>query len=346
MKNHFRRLAVFFIFLMMLLSCRKNDETDILSYQLAGQQSDIEIDGVKREITVTFPESTTAANQIAATYTLSEGAIAYVSNLMQVSGQSRNNFELPFSYLVKAEDGKSSAEWDIVASNNSVTLPWGLGGFQTQSKFNNKTYSWYIDQKNTGIYANVNCGPTATTIAAKWSDPAFSKTPEDARAAYRPTGGWWYTSDIHNWLLNNNIPHRYINLSVNASSTESILKEKLDSGKIIILCVDMDKVRSGPTDDRRIDKFYNTTPGWGHFILVKGYRKVSGEFFYEIYDPNSWGSKYTTGELKGIDRYYRTQDIYYASSTWWNYGIVIYEKGTKSVSTTIDISAIPDMWGR
>jgi len=335
------------LILFLATSCAKNDETDILSYQLVGKQAIVAINKVKKEVNVTFPESTTSANSVATNFSLSDGATAYVSNILQTPGKSLNNYETPFTCLIKAENGKSTTEWNIISTNTSVTLPWGLGEFQLESGFSNKAYSWYIDQKSTGTYASANCGPTATTMTAKWSDPAYSKTSMDARAAYRSNGGWWYTPDIHSWMLDNNIPHRFIALSVNASSTQALLKEKIDSGKIAILCVDMDKVRNGPTDERRIDKFYNTTPDWGHFIVVKGYRKVNSEFFFELYDPNSWGAKYTTGEFKGLDRYYRTQDIYAATSIWWNYAIVISQKGAKSEMITVqDISAFPVAWGR
>ncbi len=347
MKDIVNSGMVSILLILLASSCAKNDETEILSYQLVGKQSAVAIDIVKKELTVTFPESITSAYPVAANFSLSDGATAYVSNNLQKSGVTCNNYEVPFTYHIKAENGKSSIDWNIVSANNSVTLKWGLGGFQTQSNSTDRKYDWYFDQKNTGTYASANCGPTATTIAAKWSDPVFSKTPEDARAAYRPTGGWWYTDDIHKYLIDNNIPHRFVPLPVNISSTQYILKEKLDSGKILIICVDMDKIRNGPTDDRRIDKFYSTSPGWGHFLVVKGYRKVNGEFFYENYDPNSWGAMYSSGELKGSGRYYRTEDVYNAISDWWNFAIVISQKGAKSENIQIqDISGIPVKWGR
>jgi hypothetical protein len=340
------QLSIVITMAFLFTSCWKNHDAKIVKYQISGNPATIQLDGHNKTVNITFPTNVTVANPLIADFDLSEGAVAYVSNIIQVPGVTQNNFEMPFSYIVKAEDKKTTAEWKVISTNNSVTLKWGLGGFQTQSKFNNRAYSFYIDQKNTGTYSSVNCGPTATTMASKWSYAAYTKTPEDARAAYRPSGGWWYTSDIHNWLVDNSIPHRFISLSVNAAATQLILKEKLDSGKVVILCVDMDKVRSGPADDRRIDKFYSTSPNWGHFLLVKGYRKVENEFYYELYDPNSWGQVYTTGELKGMDRYYRTSDIYDATSIWWNYAIVIYEKGTKSVSYIQDISSFPVAWGR
>jgi hypothetical protein len=345
MKNLSRKIVNITILLLVVASCRKNDDSDIIlpndkadiiSYSIVGKQAVISIDNINKTVSVKLAENVISGTNLVAEFTLSKGAKAYISNVLQVSKQSENNFETLFSYNVIAENGNIT-EWEIIATNNTVTLPWGLGTFQQLAKLNNKPYNYYIDQINTGTYAALNCGPTATTMAARWADPSYTKTPEDARAAYRPTGGWWYTSDIHNWLLNNDIPHLFISLSSDVSSTQVILKEKLDSGKIVILCVDMDEIRNGPSDDRRIDKFYSTSPGWGHFLVVKGYRKVNGIFFFEFYDPNSWGAKYTSGELKGLDRYYRTEDIY---------AIVIYEKGTKSISSIQDISSIPIAWGR
>ena len=53
------------------------------------------------------------------------------------------------------------------------------------------------------------------------------------------------------------------------------------------------------------------------------------------------------GVLKGRNRYYRTSDIFDATSKWWNYSIVITPKGSKKTITTIlDPSEIPSQWGR
>jgi hypothetical protein len=113
------------------------------------------------------------------------------------------------------------------------------------------------------------------------------------------------------------------------------------------LLLDISYVRSGPADDRRVDRYYSSSKGRGHFIVVKGYRKVGGEVFFEIYDPWCWGAIYSTGELKGKNRYYREEDIYAATSVWWNNAIIISQKGLKSEPFKIqDISAFPVAWGR
>jgi hypothetical protein len=100
-------------------------------------------------------------------------------------------------------------------------------------------------------------------------------------------------------------------------------------------------------DERRVDRYYSSSTGTGHFIIIKGYRKVGGMVYFEVYDPWSWGAVYSTGELKGIDRYYRAEDLYTATSIWWNNAIVISPKGTKSEKIQIqDISSFPVAWGR
>src|SRR5688572_8131513 len=82
----------------------------------------------------------------------------------------------------------------------SVTIPaltqlreYGLGKRLIKEVSNNVTYDWYLDQRGTGAFSNDNCGPTGVTMAIKWVNEGFEKTPEDARKKYRSSGGWWNT---------------------------------------------------------------------------------------------------------------------------------------------------------
>jgi hypothetical protein len=348
MKNRILQIITFSAFLIAICSCRKNDEADILEYEIVNQDSKVEINRVIHSVNITFPETFHQANQLASYFLLSEGAIATINGVSQVSGQTINNYELPFSYTVQAEDRKNIIEWKVSAVNNPNTHSWGLGRFLESALSNNKDYEWYIDQINTGVHSYNNCGPTSTTMASKWSDPAFSKTPVDARAAYRPEGGWWYTSDIDKYLKDNSIPHFIIGLSSTLAGTQQIIAGRLDEGYIVILCLDMYYIRSEGNTDYRVDKFYNAnTTGWGHFIIVKGYKTVDGQFFCEVYDPYSLGKIYPDGMLKGRNRYYRSSDIFDATSKWWNYAIIIAATGTKKAAFTgLDPATIPHMWGR
>jgi hypothetical protein len=96
------------------------------------------------------------------------------------------------------------------------------------------------------------------------------------------------------------------------------------------------------------NKFYYTyNTGWGHFLLIKGYKQVDGNMFYEIYDPYSDHQTYTDSSLKGEDRYYLNTDITAGTNVWWQFAIVLAPKGQQvsvaqsSGLTTSSLSHIP-----
>ena len=348
MKCRILHTIIILTYLGAICSCRKSDEAEIQVYEIVGQQSTVEINGVTRSIDIFFPETFHDADLLAANFILSDGAVAKVNGVIQVSGQTKNNYKLAFSYQVEAENKGNTLSWKINAANNSNTLPWGLGRFLESKRSNDRNYEWYTDQANTGVHSSNNCGPTSTTMAAKWSDLAFTKTSADARAAYRQDGGWWYTADIDKYLIDNSIPHYFTNLSSTVTGTQQAISSVLDNGFIVILCLDMYYIRSETSSNERVDKFYATnSTGWGHFIVVKGYREVDGRLYFEVYDPYCFGKVYSDGVLKGRNRYYRPSDIFDATSKWWNFAIVITPKGSeKSIMTVLDPSKIPSQWGR
>ncbi len=233
----------------------------------------------------------------------------------------------------------------------SIELPpltfyrkYGLGRDFFKEVSNNVDYEWYLDQKNTGRFWNSNCGPTCVTMAIKWTNRDFAKTPEDARSAYHPEGGWWYTNNITDYLKDNNTAH-----FVSSLTHVNNLINQLDNGNIVILCLDMYYVRMRlEQPEWRIDKFYLAeTKGWGHFIVVKGYKMVDDIVWFEVYDPWSQGIAYNDGTLKGLDRYYRGDEILQATNVWWEYMIVINNPANPSVSLqAIDPSTIVHRRGR
>jgi hypothetical protein len=164
-------------------------------------------------------------------------------------------------------------------------------------------------------------------MAIKWADPDFTKTALDARMTYEVSGGWWFTGDIDSYLTDNQVSHSIIALTDHADSTAVILKQQLMNQQIIILCLDMNHVRATMDPMYRTDKFYTTTPAWGHFIVLKGYKIADGELFFEAYDPYSFGLENDDNSLKGINRYYRFEDLAAACLPWWNYAFVIAKKG-------------------
>ena len=222
---------------------------------------------------------------------------------------------------VSNENGNYTATQQVPLPALTYSRLYGIGRNLTAKRSNNVTHSWYIDQATTGRYANGNCGPTCATMAAKWYNSSFARSVEEARNTIRPTGEWWYTNDVSNYLKNNHTGNFYADLN-----QASDLKSRIDNGHIVILCLDMYYVRelTGGKPDWHIDKFYhNNAPKVGHFIIVKGYRIVDGVLWFEVYDPASSGRKYSNGGLKGLDRYYRAEDIMRATNVWWKYMIVI-----------------------
>jgi hypothetical protein len=211
----------------------------------------------------------------------------------------------------------------------------GLGAKLNDGTSNNKAYDWYLDQGNSGTYSLVNCGPTSVTMAIKWANKGFDKTPEDARQMYRSTGGWWYTDDIINYLNYYDVSNYTVVLTdINQ------LKTYVDNGNIIILCLDMFYVDYQADATFHFSKFYPAnTQGWGHFIVIKGYKDVDSQTFFEAYDPYSFGSEYRDNSLKGKDRYYRATNLYDATSKWWAYAIIVSPPGSTG-GRTADPNAV------
>ena len=344
------RLLPVLLFSFAICSCNKKDdntssgEPAILSYRI--ESSDAHVSIAQHNINIAFDDTVTSATSFTADFTLSNGCKATVNSQEQISGVSKNNYNAPFVYVLTA-NGNSSV-WTVNATNNSYSQGWGLGGFVDTANSSNRIYPWYFDQLTTGFDSLDNCGPTVVTMACKWTDSAFSKTPEDARKAYEPSGGWWSTQDIYSYLLDNNVTCAIVNLPATVEDTKEFLKKQIDVHQIVILNIDMNYIRQSTSDDYHVDKFYSTTPNWGHFFIVKGYKVVDGEIFFEIYDPNSWGQRYPDGSFKGEDRYYRAEDVFGAASIWWQFAYIIAKKGKTLINKAIpfNIKNLPVQYGR
>jgi len=245
----------------------------------------------------------------------------------------QNSQQLAIKHIVNNGIASDSLTKEITIPKSTPERLYGLGIKINSAHSNNDSYNWYYDQMSTGTYSSVNCGPTSVTMAIKWVKEDFTKTPLDARSTYRSTGGWWYTSDITNYLNMYSIT----NYIVSINHIDSI-QSQINSGNIIILCLDMYYIRDQEKDKWHIDKFYSTNnqKGWGHFIVVKGYKIVDKTVFYEVYDPNSYGRKYTDGSIKGKDRYYRSTDLNDAVLNWWAYAIVVSKTTIKSGVRRVD----------
>jgi|SRR5689334_7147601 len=316
----------------VLSNCSRKDEsssehdTNILSYSIENASAQVSILPSQHEINIKFPDSIMNGDGLIANFTLSSGCKATVKNVEQVSGVSKNNYSSVIIYTVSVPG--NSSDWVVTSANNDSTANLGLGNFIQQSASNDCPYSWYVDQGYTGPYTYFNCGPTCVTMACKWADSTFAKTPEDARNAYRPTGGDWYADDITFYLRDNNIPNSTLALPATSEGTMRTLKRQIDLHQIAILLLDMNLVRYQGDPELHTDKFYSTDSTDGHFIIIKGYRQVDNEMYFEVYDPGSLGRTYDNREPKGKNRYYRSEDLFEATKTWWPKAFIIAKKGT------------------
>lgn len=318
------------IFLCSILcNCKKDNtpvpDTNILTYSIQNSQAEISIVSSEHLINIRFPDGVMNADSLIANFTLSPGCSASIKNIAQVSGVSKNNYSNTFVYTVSASG--NSSDWKVIATNNNYTAVQGFGNFLQQIASNNCTYLWYKEQAYTGIYTGVNAGPAAVTMACKWSDSTFSKTVEDARNAYRPTGGDWYPDDITFYLKDNSIPNSTFALPSTEEGTVQTLKRQVDLQQIVIVYLEIYSVRYNSDPISHIDRFYLTNPGYGHFIIIKGYKKVDNEIYFEVYDPNSMTKTYSDGSLMGKDRYYRSKDLFEATKNWWPKIFLVAKKG-------------------
>lgn len=86
---------------------------DILFYFIAGQDGLTEFDLESYTITITMNEQITDITNRTAEFTLSEGALAYVDGIEQISEVTANDFNpAPIVYVIIAEDG-TTKEWQI-----------------------------------------------------------------------------------------------------------------------------------------------------------------------------------------------------------------------------------------
>lgn len=315
---------------LVISSCKKDNaliqhDTDILSYSIQNKPAVVNITPTQKLINIRFPDSLMSGDSIIANFTLSQGAKASILNVEQITGVSINNYSNILNCVIS--NSGNTSNWIIVATNNNYTDSFGLGNFIQQTVSNNCSFSWYLDQAYTGPYSYDNCGPAAVSMVCKWSDSTFSKSVENARAAYRPTGGPWYPDDITFYLRDNNVPNSTFALPTTLEGNQQVIKRQIDLHQIVIVCLDMNLVRLNSNPNAHADRFYNTQVGVGHFIIVKGYKIIDNNLWYETYDPASITATYTDGILKGQDRYYRSEDIFEATKNWWPKIFLVAKKG-------------------
>ncbi|MEO7486992.1 MAG: C39 family peptidase [Ferruginibacter sp.] len=329
-------LSIFILSIALCISCKKNADTPlkdqtvkdsvaaITAFKLINANPQITLTSYSVEMS--FPDTVADVSNRVASFTLSPGATATVNGVEQISGITKNNFDSPLTYVVTNASGYSK-HWIVTTSNNNYTDNWGLGYFLQQSFTNERSYSWYVNQANTGAFSNINCAPSCATMAAKWADSTFSRTAQQARDYYPQNTSLWGLSTMYNYLADFNIKSHNLFLGSTELATKDSIKKQLDQGNIVILGLQIGFIRtySGISKNPRCDRYYPTA-GAGHAILAYGYKEVDNEFYFQVMDP--LGLNYTNedGTSKGVNRYYRAEDIYGACIAHDNIALIVYHK--------------------
>jgi hypothetical protein len=330
------RIYLAILIVAVCVSCKKSNDitapqrpsiidssAEITDYKIVGLDPGIVLS--PQSVNIRFPDTILSGKDLIASFSLTSGAEATVSSVTQVSGVTKNNFESRLTYAVKGPGGITKY-WNVTATNNGYSNDWGLGNFVKKSLSNNRSYDWYLDQANTGSYSGINCGPTSVTMALKWADSLFNKTPEDARNYYPGSTDLWGSASLREYIKDNGFLFKVTPLGADAESTRDSLKKQLDQGHILIILLTMGSIRymSGPYPDNRTDRFYTET--FNHFIVVKGYKEVDDEFYFEVYDPYNYAAFNMDRTPKGKDRYYRYEDVYTGCLNMDNDATIIYKK--------------------
>ena len=157
-------------------------------------------------------------------------------------------------------------------------------------------------------------------MSLKWYNPAFNRTAVDARNTYFREGGWWYTSDVISYLRLHGVP-----IATSAFTGTDQLMGILSQTNLVILCLNTAYLMQTSPNEYRVGRFYSFASG--HFLVVKGWRKVGSALFFEVYDPNNWHAVYADRTPKGRNRHLPAAELADAIANWWDYLIVIPPPG-------------------
>lgn len=338
-----KRFVYFLLFLV--LSCKEKEivPDTFLSFTVEGEAALIN----NEELSIALKLGENALwKSLKIDFTTTGNAVPEISGNLVLPGSTVDLSEVS-QLTLKSADGSSRT---YTLKKSSVFEEFGMGKIQDRYESLNRPYSFYLDQYGTGTHQYINCGPAVVTMALRWSDPAFHLSVTDARNTLRPEGGWWYTTDIYTYLRQFGVTAGYYPLpgSLSVAEYEAKIAEVIDNGYLAILCLDMYYVKENTVSPQRTNRFYAAnSQGWGHFILVKGYRIIDGKMWLEIHDPYSIDNKYTDGQLKGDRRYYDPAEIKKATDVWWPYSMIVPRKdGSLNARFKTEESRVPPQKGR
>ena len=327
MKRYAWRIFILLTAFVQLCACKKDEGA---GFTPTGQTFEFGVSGQlfpgiknqqSKSVEIIIPQDS-SKNRLQPVFSVSGQGSMLANNKAIYSRVSIADFSQPVQLSILNSQQQQVDSWTVHVKTELEL--YGLGSVKTAGKSLTSKSNYYFDQSMSGTFANANCGPTVASMAVKWADADFKKSPKQAREAIRPEGGGWYCADVSDYLLQNGVT----SMNVYLGNVEQTVKKYIDKGHLLILALDISLIKQNTNPLQKVGKAYSSpSKATGHFIVVKGYKVVDGQFFLEVYDPNSGGAVYQLNqEPKGKDRYYAASEVRKAAQDWWNYAIVVNPK--------------------
>lgn len=161
---------------------------------------------------------------------------------------------------------------------------------------------------STGVYSTNNCAPTSLAMIFNYLSVPY-KSVSWVRSLITRSGGWVYTNEIEDYLLKEGMEY-----NIEYISEEKDIINNLNNGDIVMLCVDISKVRY--SSNKYVGRQF--TGGTGHFIVVTGYYMDDDMTVFEVLDPMN----------KGV-RYYDSKELLESIVSWWSFCFTFNSKDYK-----------------
>jgi len=147
---------------IVIVTEEQSSANHILAFSLDGQASEAVIDTAAHSVFNEVPKGTGLTSLVAA-FSLSEGAVAKVNGIDQISGVTANDYTNPVTYTVMAEDG-TTQDWVV-----TVAEELSSANDITSLSFVEQISEAEIDPVAHAVYAEVAGGTSLTSLVATFS---------------------------------------------------------------------------------------------------------------------------------------------------------------------------------
>ena len=135
-------------------------------------------------------------------------------------------------------------------------------------------------------------------------------------------GQWWSTNIVEDYFKAHDIHYDDVFYKY-----PELITDEIDKGNIVYVCAIMKEIKENTKpESNKFGRFYGFDGG--HFFLIKGYKVIDGELYFEVYDPNGWDKYYPdTNEPMGKDRLYAAREVDQAIKNWYMTVFSVYPAG-------------------